>query len=282
MSTLAYSDVTASGATPRRSLYILHGILGSGRNWRSFARRLVQAHPDWSAVLVDLRHHGDSPHLPAPHTLAACAGDVAALAVAIHRPPDAMIGHSFGGKVALTYAQRHGSSLGALGVLDSLPAEEGPPPDPSTNDVAEVLRVLSTLSMPAPARSDVRDGLRAEGLSEPLVQWLLTSLKRSGDTWGWAWRLEAIHALLDDYWRRDLWPFVAGQDRGQFHGTLTFVRAGRSDRWTSASLERFSALPEGSARLVTLPEAGHWLHVDDPDGTLAAVGDVLNRSTDGA
>ncbi len=55
---------------PERTLFILHGLLGSGRNWRSWARRLLDgaaaAAPaeggggPWRALLVDLRCHGSS------------------------------------------------------------------------------------------------------------------------------------------------------------------------------------------------------------------------------
>ena len=78
----------------------LHGILGSGANWRTFARRFVEAKPTWRAVLVDLRKHGASQDFPAPHTLVACADDLRALEKSIGRF-DGVLGHSFGGKVAL-------------------------------------------------------------------------------------------------------------------------------------------------------------------------------------
>src|SRR5688500_12574158 len=57
---LNHSLVTAPDAKPSRWLLFLHGLLGSGANWRSFARRLVEAHPSWGAVTVDLRLHGAS------------------------------------------------------------------------------------------------------------------------------------------------------------------------------------------------------------------------------
>ena len=106
--------------------------------------------------------------------------------------------------------------------------------------------------------------------------WLLTSLKRGPDGWDWVWDLQSIRRLLVDYWRVDLWDFVESPAaRGPFSGELTFVRAGRSDRWTPDMLARFDTITPHAVRLVTLPDAGHWLHVDDPDGTLTAVIDML-------
>ncbi len=58
---LATYPVKASlDAEPDRWLGFLHGILGSGANWRTFAKQIVTAKPEWGALLVDLRLHGES------------------------------------------------------------------------------------------------------------------------------------------------------------------------------------------------------------------------------
>jgi pimeloyl-ACP methyl ester carboxylesterase len=73
-STLSYEVVEASAsagaavaaaAPPVRTAFLLHGLLGQGRNWRTFARRLVAAAaeagaPNWRLLLVDLRCHGQT------------------------------------------------------------------------------------------------------------------------------------------------------------------------------------------------------------------------------
>ena len=91
---LAHAEVTAAGSAPDKSMLFLHGIFGSGANWRTFARRYVEAKPDWSAVLVDLRKHGDSQAFEGPHDLAHCANDVANLAASLALPVRGIIGHS--------------------------------------------------------------------------------------------------------------------------------------------------------------------------------------------
>src|SRR5262245_8884848 len=91
--------VAPDGGAPRGWLLLLHGILGSGANWRTIARRVVTARPELGAVLVDLRMHGRSQGAPPPHTIDTAAGDLVHLAAELSLA--AVVGHSFGGKVAL-------------------------------------------------------------------------------------------------------------------------------------------------------------------------------------
>ena len=53
---LAHALVTAPSATPAYWMLFLHGILGSGPNWRTFAKQVVAERPDWGAVLEDDGH----------------------------------------------------------------------------------------------------------------------------------------------------------------------------------------------------------------------------------
>lgn len=252
------------GAPDGRLALIAHGILGSGRNWRSVARRLAEALPGWRFALVDLRHHGASQGFPGPDTVEACARDLTAFARA-HGQPEVAIGHSFGGKVVLAWL-RSGAPLRQTWVLDSPPGPR--PADPETIGSLAVIQAVRRVPLPAPDRDAVRDALRTDGISEPLVQWLLTSLRQGPDGWRWAWDLDGIDAMILDYLALDLWPWLQGWGGPP----IELVRAGRSDAWGPDELARLAALPVGgSVRAHVLPNAGHWLHVDDPDGLLKLI-----------
>src|SRR3954463_15260583 len=123
---LAHTRVAAPDATPRRWLLVLHGIYGAGRNWGSIARRLVEARPEWGAVLVDLRNHGQSRGFPGPHTIAAAAADVDRLGEHLDPRAAAGLAPSLGGRVALPYAQRHGEERRRAWVVDSTLAVHEP------------------------------------------------------------------------------------------------------------------------------------------------------------
>ena len=125
---LSHAIVEPPSGKAEKWMVFLHGILGSGANWRSFARRWVQGRKGWGAVLVDLRDHGDSRGLPGPHTVAAAGADLVALAEAVTQARGgrvaAVLGHSFGGKVAIAAAEQlraAGHELDELWIIDAPP-----------------------------------------------------------------------------------------------------------------------------------------------------------------
>jgi len=259
------SVVTAKGATPTRVAYVLHGILGSGRNWRTLCRRLARQQPQTAFVLVDLRNHGASQGAPPPHTVTAAADDLVQLH-AEHGPPDEILGHSFGGKVALRYAQRHPQGLERVWVLDSL---AGAVPPSSDNDVLRVLQALRTVPQPLPSRDDLVSHLTGLGFSTTLGRWLTTNLKRTDSGYVWVFDLDNIDAMIADYWQLDLWPVLR-----QAPMPIEVVRAGKSDRWDQQVLDRFTTQAGPHVRLHVLPDAGHWVHVDDPQGLVQLITEV--------
>jgi pimeloyl-ACP methyl ester carboxylesterase len=247
------------GDQAERTVYLLHGILGSGRNWRSFARRWVQRRPELRVLLVDQRHHGDAPPSHGPDTLEACAADVEALE-ARHGAADVVVGHSFGGKVALAWAAHGG---GATWVLDSPPGAPTTVPTAADNDVLHIVHTLTTAPVPAADRSVIRAHLAHAGIPAPIVAWLLTSAQRGPDGWRFVWDLDGVQRLMRDYFTTDLWDAAIAN-----HAHL--VHAGRSDRWHPDELARGrEAAAQGTIGWHELPNAGHWLHVDDPDGLIA-------------
>ena len=236
--------------------FVLHGIFGSLRNWRGMAQHMVRRHPDWRLVLVDLRNHGDSVGAPPPHTVAACADDLARLASQLGAPPELIIGHSFGGKVALAYARDHGPAR--TWVLDAVPGLSAP----VAGEVEGVLRALRAVPVPVPRRDAVAHALKAGGFSEAIAQWMTTNLRPEGEGYLWRFDLDAIEEMLADYARVDFVPWLRATD-----AEVHLVRGARRDRWTPPALAELDGLPP-NVHLHVLPDAGHWVHVDNPMGLL--------------
>lgn len=266
--------VLAPGSTPNSRLFLLHGIYGSLRNWKSFAIDLAAANRGCEVVLVDLRNHGASQGAPAPHTLRACADDLAELGKQLDGAPRVICGHSFGGKVAIVYARHHGDALERLIVLDSPPGR-GRPEEPNDTEAGKVLSVMKRLPMPAQSRADVAKEIAAQGVLPSVASWMATNLKpdpRGG--YSWHFDLDALDAMLRDYWEVDAWPLL---ENPPSHLSIDVVRAERSDRFIDTDLARLSELnARGTLRYHVLPDAGHWLHVDNPKGLLALLNAILS------
>ncbi|HEU5075081.1 MAG TPA: alpha/beta hydrolase [Polyangiaceae bacterium] len=251
---------------------VLHGVFGSGSNFRSLMKSLAAERHDWRFVLVDLRLHGRSLEARPPHSLAACADDLAELTRVLALSPAAVIGHSFGGKVALTYAERRPVGLSQVWVLDSYPGAHRPAAD---HEVIRVLRSLEAVGRDFESREAFVDALLERSLTPGISQWLSQNLVREGERYWFRLDLRAIGELLDDYFQRDLWPVV---EHPPPNVEVHLVVAERSRRLNDEARTRLSArADQRQVHRYTLPDAGHWLHVDNPNGLIALLRGGLSR-----
>lgn len=254
----------------------LHGILGSGANWRSIAKRLVEDDPTLGAVLVDLRMHGGSQAETPPHTVGSAAQDLATLEPHLPGPVTAVVGHSFGGKVALAYVlerEARGSDLSRAWIIDSTP---GARPEPRGSEATiAILEMLGRLSPTFATRKAFVEQVRAAGHPESLAQWLAMNLERKGDGVSLRLDLKAIRALLADYFSRDLWPAVESPPGAT---RLSFLVGGASSVLSQDDLRRLEAAAAAAPDRVEVrivEGAGHWVHVDAPEAVLAALRGTL-------
>lgn len=249
---IARSDAPA----PTRWLLFTHGIYGAGMNWRAIARKINERRPEWGVLLVDLRGHGRSPAGEPPHTIAACAADVAALVHSLDLPVDAIAGHSFGGKVMM--ATRTLLEPSQTWILDASPSPRPGAIDDADNTVTAVLLLMEQLPAAYPRREDFVAAITAHGHREGLANWLAMNLV-AGDDGLYRTRLDlpAIRAMLADYWARDLWSEIAAGP-----GAVEFVVATKAASISADDRARLRTLP--SHVTVHDLDADHWLNLDAP------------------
>jgi esterase len=259
---LATQTVTAPDAAPDRTIVFLHGILGSGANWRTFAKQIVAAKPRWRAVLVDLRLHGDSTDLPPPHTVDSAANDIvdAMAAFTPNGKVDAILGHSFGGKVALALADKLGGDLDRLFVVDANP---GARPDArGSESTRHIVELLTELPEEFADRKDFTKWAEERGVSRPVAMWLAMNVRPVTGTTRFVFRIDiqAVRTMVEDYFALDLWR-VLESPPGRMQTTL--IAGGKSTVVDAPDLERARKSPR--CEVLVIPDAGHWVHVDAPD-----------------
>ncbi|MDH3655658.1 MAG: alpha/beta fold hydrolase [Myxococcales bacterium] len=248
-------------------MLFLHGILGNRANWRGIARRFVAARPDWGAVLVDLREHGDSLGLQAPHDLQAVTDDLAELERSLALTIGGAIGHSFGGKVVLEWLRSSANQITEAWVIDASPSPSISNGD--SNATAEVLRALESLPRTWPSREAFVAALIDAGQPKGIAQWLAMNLRRTDDgARRFGPELSVIRELIEDYARTDCWDIVETPPPGC---SLGLVIGAESTAFSPADRERAERIAKRNPQVaVHLVEgAGHWVHVDAPDALLA-------------
>ena len=271
--TIELSIDRIDGTRAARGVLFLHGILGRGANLRTTARQFVEQRPEWSAWLVDLRGHGRSPKGTPDPSLEAAAKDVVAVALRQPMPIGAIIGHSFGGKVALEVTRLdEDASLAHAVVIDSMPGKREPVR--GSDSALAVVETLESLPTTFASITEFVRAVEAAGFARELAQWLAGSLEREGNQVRFALDLREIRSMLLDYFARELWPVVENPpDAVRVH----LVIGSRSDTYSMADRERAHRIAASNDRVtVDLLPAGHWVHVDDPDGLLRILAERLS------
>lgn len=255
---LHHERVARDGATSW--LLLTHGIYGAGANWRAIARKLTERRPEWGVVLVDLRQHGRSDPGTPPHTLAACADDMRALATELGIAT--LAGHSFGGKVVL--AARPLLDAAQTWILDASPSPRPGALDDPANTVGNVLSLMQQLPRDWARREDFVQAVQGAGHDAGLAQWLAMNLVPVDGGLRNRLDLAALREMLTDYYATDLWAALEAPG-----GAVEVVIAERSQALSDADRVRLAnAPPHVHTHRVA---AGHWLHIEAP----AAVVDLF-------
>ncbi|MDN5790501.1 MAG: alpha/beta fold hydrolase [Micrococcales bacterium] len=257
---------TLSVGTAGPRVAFLHGLFGQGRNWSQIAKAV--AGPDRTkarCLLVDLPDHGRSPWSE-EFTFEGYAEAVAAtLARAAPGDEWVVVGHSLGGKTAMLLALLHPHLLRGLVVVDISPKSYG-----SLHRFGGYIKEMRGLPLDELATRAEAEQRFTE--SDPDVKaFLLQNLRRNGRSWRWQANLDLIEAeaARGAASRIAGWPSVA-DDLAPYEGPTLWIAGKDSDYIERADASAMrSYFPR--ARLFTIKGAGHWVHTDAPDVTVAAL-----------
>jgi len=251
MNNILYSRTSGQGS----DLVLLHGLFGQGTNLRSVARALEA---DFRVHCLDLPDHGRSPWL-AEASLATYAAAVLGWMDQHELTAAHLLGHSLGGKVAMELALTEPGRIAKLVVADMAPVT-----------YAEQHQViLDALQQVAARGCQTRmeaEALLGDVIDDPgVVDYLLMSLARGAENDVYQWRFN-LAGLADAYGRL----CEAPSEAPPFQGRTLFLR-GSESAYIHASHQPEIQRCFPCSQLVTVNQAGHWLHVDRPDLVNGAV-----------
>ena len=234
-------------------LVVLHGLFGQAKNWATIAKGLADGR---RVIAADLRNHGASPWAE-EMTYPSIAADVAGL---IDRLPEGraeLLGHSMGGKAAMVLALTRPELVDRLIVADIAPVAYS-----GGSLVGFVDAMLTVDPSRYASRKEVEQALKRAVQDPGIRQFLLSNLTRGAQGFRWTLNLRAIRAAMDTLTG---WPDVDGR----FDGQTLFLAGERSDYLTEAARPAIDRhFPD--ARIERVP-AGHWIHAEAPQATLAAL-----------
>jgi len=232
-------------------LLIAHGLFGSGRNWGAIAKRLS----DSRAVLaVDMRNHAGS-FWDARHDYPAMADDLARVIEDAGHKMD-VLGHSMGGKAAMLLALTRPDLVNRAVIADIAPVAY----PHSQNALIHAMRDLDMQGLTSRSEADRR---LASGVPEPQVRaFLLQSLDLKAQPPRWRLNLDALEQQMEVITG---WPEEAEAAPGAapFQGATLFLSGASSDYVKSSDRGKIRALFP-NAHMAKIPNAGHWLHAEQP------------------
>jgi esterase len=240
---------------------MLHGIYGRGRNWQGIARALVAARPEYACWLLDLPHHGLSG--PGVHGdgVQGFAEDLRDWTRAAGLAPDAVLGHSYGGKIALAFAAHAtGPHPLQIWVIDSTPETKMP-----SGSAWAMLELIRSLPSRFTTRDEVVEAIAAAGYGVGVARWMATNLVRDGEAFVWRLDFELMERLLHDFFTTDLWSVVESPPTWV---ELHFLKASESNALSPAGVARLTAATGSRVHLHHRP-GGHWIHAESPEAVTA-------------
>ncbi|AWK85109.1 alpha/beta fold hydrolase [Azospirillum thermophilum] len=234
-----------NGGTP---LLVLHGLFGSARNWQTLARRFAETRRVYA---LDLRNHGGAPWA-AEMTYPEMAEDVLRFLDDRGFARAAVVGHSMGGKTAMTLALNHPDRVERLVVVDIAPV-------PYTHTHAPYVAAMKKADLAGCTRRSEVEAQLADAVPEaPLRSFLLQNLVLEHGKFHWRINLDAIERSMD--------ALIGFPDLGDrsYSGPALFIGGGASDYIVSkhyaAIRHRFPA-----ADIRMIDGAGHWVHAERPE-----------------
>ena len=250
-------------------LIIVHGLYGSSDNWINIGKRLAEKH---TVYMLDLRNHGRSPFADS-HTFNDLKADLLEFFETHNISKATILGHSMGGKAAMWFAADYPEKTEKLVIADIAPKNYLLQKQNSQYYLHQnILLAMQEIDFSAiNARNDIDDVLAEKIDNQRIRQFLLKNITTDKKSKQYKWRVNA--EVLYDY----LDEIVSGVNRNWFDDRIPiasypviFIR-GLLSNYILPEDESLIKDIYPDASIVDIPDAGHWLHAEQPERFMKAV-----------
>ncbi|KAJ8713034.1 hypothetical protein PYW08_008338 [Mythimna loreyi] len=256
------------------AIVVLHGLLGSKRNWQSMCGKIT-AHTNKSVIVVDARNHGDSPHSD-DHDYFSLAADVSQLISKLSIKKSTVIGHSMGGRTGMVLALTEPSKVARLIVVDIspiIPTSGGRLLDFFPKLINVMISVdfngMDTLEK---AMNAAKTKIAESQLfsSEDSMYFILMNVGKLPDN-SFGWKCN-VKALKNNFVHIASFPNMGGKT---YDGPTLFIGGKLSDFIPPGDITGIQKLfPK--ANLVYIEGVGHNVHAEDPTAFFNVVAKFLS------
>ena len=254
---LLHSKIIGDG----RPLIILHGLLGMGDNWISFARKM--ADQGFQVHLIDQRNHGRSFHEDEIN-YEVMVEDLKNY-MDFHQINQAdILGHSMGGKTAMFFALKHPEKVNKLVVVDISPKYY--PPHHSF-----IFEAIKSVPLHLTSRKEIEKIIDEKIQNKAITGFILKNLKREKNK-GFTWKpnMEILENSLEEL--GEALPPLSIIDK-----PVLFIKGEKSPYISQADFPLIKAhFPQ--ALIKTIPRSGHWVHAEQPLIFNEEISDFLKKS----
>lgn len=250
-----YHQITGNPAGHK--LVFLHGLMGAASNWRSIAKAFEDK---YHILAFDQRGHGRSFHPPGAYHPRDFAHDLKLILDDLGWESAIVVGHSMGGRNALEFAVHFSQRVKALVIEDI-------GPEANSRAIDRITRLLSLVPTPFASRDEARQFFENEypeliasfyPQGRVVAKFLLTNIEEKNGGWDWRFDKNAILSSMQQGRHEDRWDALRN-----LRMPVLIVRGANSADLTADVFARMKAtLP--SAQAVEIPDAGHWVHFDQP------------------
>lgn len=250
-------------------LVIVHGLYGSSDNWTNIGKQLATKH---TVYIIDQRNHGHSPFANT-HTFNDMRNDLVEFFEKHNIEKATLLGHSMGGKAAMWFAVDFPEKVEKLVIADIAPKDYLLLHEDSQFYLHQnILLAMQEIDFSKiKSRNEVDDFMAQKIDDANIRQFLLKNVANDKVHKRYRWRVnaEVLYSHLDEIvsgvnkkWVEDRIPMASYP--------VIFIR-GMNSKYILPEDKPLIKEIYPDSRIIDIPDAGHWLHAEQPELFMKAV-----------